>query len=369
MSQTATKTAPIERDAEPAAVSDDLLARIVTETERQVTAKANRPSPIRLRSWEEIERFAEKAARSGMVPKDFLGKPDAICIAVQMGSELGLAPMQSLQNIAVVNGRPAIWGDALPGLCRASGMCRSIREWSDGEGDALTFYCEAVRKDQALPIVAKFSVADAKRAKLWQENPTVRRKSRDGGTYEADSGPWYSYPDRMLQMRARGFALRDAFPDVLKGLLSAEEAGDIPWEDTGLSMAPPGAAAPPIRAAAAPTTRPDRITDKANVYETPAKPTNGNGQKRISPEDQEWLDSWQTSFDAAMTIAVVKDLEASAPYVNAIRKAPPFLVERLREIVFYAYQRLQPKISDPAAQASEEPSGEVAIEGEKYAAA
>ena len=151
--------------------------------------------------------------------------------------------MQSVQNIAVINGRPAIWGDALPGLCRASGMCKSIREWSEGEGDDQTFYCEAIRKDQSDPVVAKFSVANAKRAKLWQENPTVKRRSRDGGTYEADSGPWYSYPDRMLQMRARGFALRDAFPDVLKGLLSAEEARDIPWEDTGLSIVPPVATA------------------------------------------------------------------------------------------------------------------------------
>jgi hypothetical protein len=34
----------------------------------------------------------------------------------------------------------------------------------------------------------------------------------------------------MLQMRARGFALRDAFPDVLKGLITAEEAADFPEE-------------------------------------------------------------------------------------------------------------------------------------------
>jgi hypothetical protein len=32
----------------------------------------------------------------------------------------------------------------------------------------------------------------------------------------------------MLQMRARGFALRDAFPDVLRGLITAEEASDYP---------------------------------------------------------------------------------------------------------------------------------------------
>ena len=50
---------------------------------------------------------------------------------------------------------------------------------------------------------------DAKRAGLWTK-----------------AGPWQTYPRRMLQMRARSFALRDAFPDVLKGLISVEEALD-----------------------------------------------------------------------------------------------------------------------------------------------
>jgi hypothetical protein len=32
----------------------------------------------------------------------------------------------------------------------------------------------------------------------------------------------------MLAMRARGFAIRDCFADVLKGLITAEEAQDYP---------------------------------------------------------------------------------------------------------------------------------------------
>jgi hypothetical protein len=59
--------------------------------------------------------------------------------------------------------------------------------------------------------LVKFTVADAKKAGLWGK-----------------TGPWTQYPKRMLQMRARGFALRDAFPDVLKGLVTAEEAQDYP---------------------------------------------------------------------------------------------------------------------------------------------
>ena len=42
----------------------------------------------------------------------------------------------------------------------------------------------------------------------------------------AKSGPWTQYPKRMMQMRARGFALRDKFADALGGLITVEEAQD-----------------------------------------------------------------------------------------------------------------------------------------------
>ena len=119
----APRPATHERADEPSLLHE-IIDRMNTIEARQL-----RPAPVKLSTWEDIERFADKAARSGMVPKDFVGKPDAICIAIQMGSELGLAPMQALQNIAVVNGRPSIWGDAMPALCRASGVLKSMREW------------------------------------------------------------------------------------------------------------------------------------------------------------------------------------------------------------------------------------------------
>jgi hypothetical protein len=63
-------------------------------------------------------------------------------------------------------------------------------------------------------VTVSFSVSDAKRAGLWGK-----------------SGPWANYPERMLKYRARGFCLRDAFPDVLKGLITIEEANDYPTVD------------------------------------------------------------------------------------------------------------------------------------------
>ncbi|MBS1040976.1 recombinase RecT [Gluconobacter cerinus] len=178
-----------------------------------VTTMQGHAPAIQITSFHELMRFAEMASQSGMVPSQYNGKPGAVLIAVQMGSELGLAPMQSLQNIAVINGRPSVWGDALLGLVKASPVCDDVIETTDGEGDQMTAICVAKRKGKS-PVEARFSVQDAKDAGLWNKQ-----------------GPWKQYSRRMLQMRARGFALRDAFPDVLRGLTTAEEAADIPQDE------------------------------------------------------------------------------------------------------------------------------------------
>lgn len=153
----------------------------------------------------EAIEVAKMIAASGMVPKQFDGNPGAVLVAIQMGAELGLQPMQSIQNIAVINGRPSIWGDAMLGLVVANSECEGVDEWLDGH----EAHCRVKRKGRSM-VERTFSVDDAKTAGLWGK-----------------AGPWTQYPKRMLQMRARGFALRDAFPDLLRGIHSTEEARDI----------------------------------------------------------------------------------------------------------------------------------------------
>jgi hypothetical protein len=198
---------------------------------------------LRPTTFDQLARFSEMAASSELMPKDYKGKPGNVMIAVQMGSEIGLAPMQAIQNIAVINGRPAVWGDAMAGLCKAHPNWMGMKEEITGEGDAMKAVCEVHRKGDH-PTIREFSVADAKTAGLWGK-----------------AGPWQQYPKRMLQMRARGFALRDAFPDALKGLISAEEAQDIPV-DTFAGPTIQGSAEP-VREDAPKTTR--VVEDKAEL--------------------------------------------------------------------------------------------------------
>jgi len=169
------------------------------------------PRGLSLATMDEAFRFSQMVAKSDFAPKDFRGKPESCLLAIQHGAEIGLSPMQSLQSIAVINGKPSVYGDTALAVCRGSSVCEYVRERIDGDGESMTAICEAKRRGDPEPVVARFSVADAKKASLWGK-----------------SGPWTQYSRRMLQMRARGFALRDAFPDVLAGLITAEEARDYP---------------------------------------------------------------------------------------------------------------------------------------------
>jgi hypothetical protein len=166
---------------------------------------------LALQTMADAMKFGEMVANSDFAPKDFRGKPASCVLAIQAGAEIGLSPMQALQSIAVVNGRPSIFGDAALAVVKASHVCEFVTETLEGDGEQMVATCTAKRRGYPTPTVVRFSVADAKKASLWGK-----------------SGPWTQYPKRMLQMRARGFALRDAFPDALRGMVTAEEAQDYP---------------------------------------------------------------------------------------------------------------------------------------------
>lgn len=176
-------------------------------------------------TFQEAREFAAIIAGSDLAPKDYRGKPDNILVAMQMGAEVGLNPMQALQNIAVINGRPSIWGDAMLAICQASPLYGGIEETFDEA--TMTATCTVIRKGQP-PVVGSFSKSDAETAKLWGKTG-----------HSGQPTPWVTYPKRMLRLRARGFALRDAFADALRGMISAEESEDTPIDVTPKADPPP----------------------------------------------------------------------------------------------------------------------------------
>jgi hypothetical protein len=152
----------------------------------------------------EAEKFAEIIARSDLAPKDYRGKPANVLVAIQFGKELNIPPMQALQGIAVINGRPSVWGDLMWALVTSHPSFEDAIEDITDTAAKVT-----LKRKGRTPVTVTFTKADAEKAGLWTKE-----------------GPWKTYPKRQLMWRARTFAARDLFPDALKGMVSAEEAMD-----------------------------------------------------------------------------------------------------------------------------------------------
>ncbi len=174
----------------------------------------------------EAMEYAKLIASSSLVPKSYRddqGKvnPGDILVAVQTGLEVGLKPLQAIQNIAVINGQPTIWGDGMRALVVASGECEYLKDtW-----DAAKQVAVVVGKRKGKPErTVTFSWADAERAGLAQKE-----------TYK-------KYPQRMCKWRAVAWFCRDEFPDVLKGLQCREEVDDyahVGTTDEGVDLLRP----------------------------------------------------------------------------------------------------------------------------------
>lgn len=218
------------------------MSNVVAVEPRPNLVTGNRPSAIVPTDMDSAYRLAKAVCLAGMAPKG-METPEKCMIAIMRGLEVGLTPFMALDKIAIVNGRPVIWGDGAIGLVRGSGLCEFVKERIEGDGDNRIAVCEAKRRGEPESIRRTFSVADAKKAGLWGK-----------------SGPWQQYPERMLQMRARAFCLRDGFADVLGGLYLREEIEDArPVAQAEPRDEPP--APPPAPAAkmidAAPPASPD----------------------------------------------------------------------------------------------------------------
>lgn len=182
---------------------------------------------VRPTSMDEAWRMAKALARApNMLPKTYVLNKNVpreyeeivamLFGAIQMGAEVGLSPMASVQNIAVINGKPGLYGPAMLAVVEASGLLQTIEETITGtmQERNMEAICTVQRYGRQ-PRTFNFSYADAQLAKLIGK-----------------PGPWVEYPKRMFLARARTFALRDVFPDVLSGLSqSVEELIDIPAED------------------------------------------------------------------------------------------------------------------------------------------
>jgi len=213
-----TKDAAVDQEAPHQNDVGQTVSQLPATIGRVAITERGYVSPTNAEEAYELARMLSNIAGSS-----FQNNISKIATAILAGQEAGLGPVYSVRNIAIINGNPTMYGDALMALVQASGMLEKLvkrqtgldfdiehtprEKWPDGYG----WQIELHRRKQEEPYRGKFTVGDARRAGLWTD---TRRK------------PWFEYPDRMLYRRALAFPVRDGFADVLAGLTVREEVED-----------------------------------------------------------------------------------------------------------------------------------------------
>jgi len=153
--------------------------------------------------------WAEKIARSNLLPRAYQNNPANVLLALEYGNALGISPVVAMQQIHVIEGKPTASAQLIGGLVRNAGHKLRV-EFND---KTMTATATIIRSDDPdYQFTAVWNLDRAKAANL------------------TGKGNWRTYPAAMLKARAITEVARDACPEALFGVAyTAEELnGDAP---------------------------------------------------------------------------------------------------------------------------------------------
>lgn len=166
-----------------------------------------------LSQWSELTTRADYLAKSELIPSALRGKPSSVAVILQIGCELGISPMQALNGVSVIQGRPGVD----PQLAIAL-----IRQRVPG----------AVIKVETIENPLTVKVTMARSREFMDEGYTASwdmKKAKDMQLDKKDN--YIKQPATMLRWRAAMEAARFVFPDVIKGMYSDDELDGLPPQE------------------------------------------------------------------------------------------------------------------------------------------
>lgn len=195
-------------------MSDIIDTKPDTE-EKKDKIKTNDSGHLVAQDAEQMWRIATMAIKSGFVPKAYQ-RPEQVVIAMQFAVGLGLpASVASLQEIAVINGKPSIFGDLPLKLVRESGKLEKFKEYLIDKD-----YKPISLENKNLDSDLYAAVCEIKRKGYEEKTFTWTMKQQQ--QTKNNNPVWRAYPTIMLKRKARSLALKDEFADILGPISIAE---------------------------------------------------------------------------------------------------------------------------------------------------
>ncbi|APF21023.1 hypothetical protein [Clostridium butyricum] len=165
-----------------------------------------------IQGFENTCRMAKALSSSTIVPKEYQGNIGNCLIALDVAHRVDLSPIMVMQNLYVVNGRPAWGSQSIAALINTSKKyAKPLQYKMEGSGDNLS--CYAYTFDQEGNEII---------------GPTITMKmAKDEGWTNKSGSKWNTMPEIMIRYRATAFFGRLHCSELLLGIYSADETLDM----------------------------------------------------------------------------------------------------------------------------------------------
>lgn len=175
-------------------------------------------------NFETALRMADCLSKSTVVPKDYQNNTGNCMIAIEMASRINTSPMMVMQNLYIVNGRPAWSSQWIIAMINSSRRYKTELQFTFGNDKADGgLSCQAWAEDYAGHKVVGPKI--------------TMNMANDEGWTQKNGSKWKTMPQVMIQYRAASFFGRMNCPDMIMGIYSQEEVADmVDLEETGFGL-------------------------------------------------------------------------------------------------------------------------------------
>lgn len=178
-----------------------------------------------IQAFEDAQRMAKVFINSPLVPQQFRGDLGSCLIAFNLANRTGADPLQVMQNLYIVKGKPSFSSSYLIACFNQCGRFSTIHYDFQGEKGTDDWGCKAIATELATGEVLEGTLVTIGMAKAegWYS-----KKDKNG----KETSKWQTMPELMLRYRSATFLIRTYAPEIALGFYTREEVIDVTEQAT-----------------------------------------------------------------------------------------------------------------------------------------
>lgn len=188
--------------------------------------------------FEQAQRMAKALSASTMIPKSYQGNVQNTMVALEMAHRTGSSVLMVMQNLDIIQGKPAWASKYVIASLNACGRFAPMRfVYKELEEKTVEYIETTWVQGQKKPTKTKKSIkiqdvscyaitVDKDGIKLTGQIVSIEMAVKEGW-YTKEGSKWPTMTKQMLAYRAAKFFGNLYAPDVTMGMLSADEVADI----------------------------------------------------------------------------------------------------------------------------------------------